>query len=112
MDWDDSGAVDVEDVLTVLQYFGTPCEPPAPAPEPAPACEDNNALVSSFQPFLSNSGGLDCPTLLSYSFPNWTCDDDTAGIVCNGPPATGPLGSCPDIAGPLSTYCPLTCGAC
>jgi len=114
------GVVNVHDLLDVLgnyhrDYIEFPCvfppPPPAPAPEPAPACEDNNALVSSFQPFLSNSGGLDCATIIGPPT-IWTCDYDTAGTVCNGPPATGPLGSCPDIAGPLSTYCPLTCGAC
>ena len=95
----------------VVNSIGPPI---APIGRRLQACEDNNALVSSFQPFLSNSGGLDCATIIGSDYPSgdWTCDYDTAGTVCNGPPATGPLGSCPDIAGPLSTYCPLTCGAC
>ena len=53
------------------------------APPPAPACEDNNALVSSQDPFL------DCPTLV----PEVGCDYDTG-------------------AAPLSFFCPLSCGSC
>ena len=52
------------------------------APPPAPVCEDNNALVSA-------TAGMDCPTLV----PLVSCEYDTG-------------------AGPLSTYCPLTCGVC